>query len=104
MGGGHGHGEGTTYKGFTVHQPKRWHTVTGKGLCAIMWAGDILGKVMKIILMAMENMSHLTEKMEAINDCRHESRSCSLLSFFQFSSINIVRGIVMINRTGVSRM
>lgn len=37
MGGGHGHGGGTTYKGFTVHQPKRWHVVTGKGLCAIMW-------------------------------------------------------------------
>jgi hypothetical protein len=36
MGGGHGHG-GTTYKGVTIHQPKRWHTVTGKGLCAVMW-------------------------------------------------------------------
>ncbi|KAL6216330.1 hypothetical protein ACLB2K_009553 [Fragaria x ananassa] len=35
MGGGHGHG--ITYKGVTVHQPKRWHTVTGKGLCAVMW-------------------------------------------------------------------
>ncbi|KAK4753388.1 hypothetical protein SAY87_022186 [Trapa incisa] len=82
MGGGHGHGEGTTYKGFTVHQPKRWHTVTGKGLCAIMWFwvlyrakqdGPVV-LVMKIILMAMKNMSHLTEKMEAISDCRHESR------------------------------
>jgi len=36
MGGGHGHG-GTTYRGVTIHQPKRWHTVTGKGLCAVMW-------------------------------------------------------------------
>ncbi|KAA0064628.1 NADH dehydrogenase (ubiquinone) 1 beta subcomplex subunit 2 [Cucumis melo var. makuwa] len=36
MGGG-GHGAGTTYKGVTIHPPKRWHTVTGKGLCAIMW-------------------------------------------------------------------
>ncbi|URD85529.1 Disease resistance protein [Musa troglodytarum] len=35
MGGGGGHGE--TYKGFTIHHPKRWHVVTGKGLCAIMW-------------------------------------------------------------------
>ncbi|XP_061362700.1 NADH dehydrogenase [ubiquinone] 1 beta subcomplex subunit 2 [Gastrolobium bilobum] len=37
MGGGHGHGEGTTYRGVTIHHPKRWHTVTGKGLCAVMW-------------------------------------------------------------------
>ncbi|KAK4793869.1 hypothetical protein SAY86_011863 [Trapa natans] len=37
MGGGHGHGGGSTYKGFSVHQPKRWHVVTGKGLCAVMW-------------------------------------------------------------------
>ncbi|KAK4387416.1 NADH dehydrogenase [ubiquinone] 1 beta subcomplex subunit [Sesamum angolense] len=36
MGGGHGHGDGVTYKGVTLHQPKRWHTVTGKGLCAVM--------------------------------------------------------------------
>ncbi|KAG6422715.1 hypothetical protein SASPL_113095 [Salvia splendens] len=74
MGGGHGHGHGITYKGVTLHQPKRWHTVTGKGLCAVMWfwilyrakqdgpvvldflthlhalrAGDTLGKVMMII-------------------------------------------------------
>ncbi|EYU36823.1 hypothetical protein MIMGU_mgv1a0190192mg, partial [Erythranthe guttata] len=34
MAGGHGHG--VTYKGVTLHQPKRWHTVTGKGLCAVM--------------------------------------------------------------------
>ena len=36
MGGGQGHG--TTYKGVTIHQPKRWHTITGKGLCAVMWS------------------------------------------------------------------
>ncbi|XP_064944598.1 NADH dehydrogenase [ubiquinone] 1 beta subcomplex subunit 2-like isoform X1 [Musa acuminata AAA Group] len=36
-GGGGGHGESTTYKGFTIHHPKRWHVVTGKSLCAIMW-------------------------------------------------------------------
>ncbi|KAK7273829.1 hypothetical protein RIF29_14893 [Crotalaria pallida] len=31
-------GEGsTTYKGVTIHHPKRWHTVIGKGLCAVMW-------------------------------------------------------------------
>nr|GMC74160.1 NADH dehydrogenase [ubiquinone] 1 beta subcomplex subunit 2 [Ipomoea batatas] len=34
---GDGHGHGVTYKGITIHQPKRWHTVTGKGLCAVMW-------------------------------------------------------------------
>ncbi|XP_050366676.1 NADH dehydrogenase [ubiquinone] 1 beta subcomplex subunit 2 [Argentina anserina] len=34
---GGGHGDGITYKGVTIHQPKRWHTVTGKGLCAVMW-------------------------------------------------------------------
>ncbi|RRT40061.1 hypothetical protein B296_00039630 [Ensete ventricosum] len=36
-GGGGGHGESTTYKDFTIHHPKRWHVVTGKGLCTIMW-------------------------------------------------------------------
>ncbi|XP_047324708.1 NADH dehydrogenase [ubiquinone] 1 beta subcomplex subunit 2 [Impatiens glandulifera] len=37
MGGGHGDGHSTTYKGMTLHQPKRWHSVTGKGMCALMW-------------------------------------------------------------------
>ncbi|KAL3593052.1 hypothetical protein D5086_011692 [Populus alba] len=63
-----GHGEGINYKGLTMHKPKRWHVVTGKGLCAVMWfwvlyrakqdgpvvldyavffrAGDIRGKAM----------------------------------------------------------
>ncbi|KAF5756517.1 hypothetical protein HanXRQr2_Chr17g0815641 [Helianthus annuus] len=36
MAGGHGYGNGT-YKGVHLHQPKRWHTVTGKGMCAMMW-------------------------------------------------------------------
>ncbi|KAI3795282.1 hypothetical protein L1987_37933 [Smallanthus sonchifolius] len=36
MVGGHGYGNGT-YKGVHLHQPKRWHTVTGKGMCAMMW-------------------------------------------------------------------
>lgn len=31
MGGG---GGGTT---FTIPHNKRWHTVAGKGLCAVMW-------------------------------------------------------------------
>ncbi|KAI7756306.1 hypothetical protein M8C21_006622, partial [Ambrosia artemisiifolia] len=44
MAGGHGYGNGT-YKGVHLHQPKRWHTITGKGMCAMMWDGDILGKV-----------------------------------------------------------
>ncbi|KAL9666544.1 hypothetical protein QQ045_000878 [Rhodiola kirilowii] len=43
---GGGHGGGTTYKGVTLHQPKRWHTITGKGMCAMMWGGDTLGKAM----------------------------------------------------------
>ena len=34
---GGGHGGSTTYKGLTLHHPKRWHVVTGKGLCAVMW-------------------------------------------------------------------
>ncbi|XP_031495154.1 NADH dehydrogenase [ubiquinone] 1 beta subcomplex subunit 2 isoform X3 [Nymphaea colorata] len=37
MGGGHGDGHGVTYKGLTLYPPKRWHVVTGKGLCAVMW-------------------------------------------------------------------
>ncbi|VVA95463.1 unnamed protein product [Arabis nemorensis] len=35
---GGGHGGGMTYKGVTVQTPKTWHSVTGKGLCAVMWA------------------------------------------------------------------
>jgi uncharacterized protein YhhL (DUF1145 family) len=37
-----GHGEGINYKGLTMHKPKRWHVVTGKGLCAVMWLVVIL--------------------------------------------------------------
>ena len=37
-----GHGAGTTYKGITVHQPKRWHSITGKGMCAVMWSVQCL--------------------------------------------------------------
>lgn len=36
MAGGGAHG-GTTYKGYTIPHNKRWHTVAGKGLCAVMW-------------------------------------------------------------------
>jgi hypothetical protein len=36
MVGGGAHG-GTTYKGYTIPHNKRWHTVAGKGLCAVMW-------------------------------------------------------------------
>jgi hypothetical protein len=28
---------GGAYKGYTIPQNKRWHTVAGKGLCAVMW-------------------------------------------------------------------
>ncbi|KAI3988151.1 hypothetical protein MKX01_011940, partial [Papaver californicum] len=42
MGGrGGGDGHNTTYKGLTMHQPKQWHTVTGKGMCALMWVVKI---------------------------------------------------------------
>ncbi|KAI3922011.1 hypothetical protein MKX01_005700 [Papaver californicum] len=40
-GGGRGDGHSTTYKGLTMHQPKQWHTVTGKGMCALMWVVKI---------------------------------------------------------------
>ncbi|KAE8736185.1 NADH dehydrogenase 1 beta subcomplex subunit 2 [Hibiscus syriacus] len=39
---GGGHGGSTTYKGVTLHHPKRWHAVTGKGLCAVMWQSLLL--------------------------------------------------------------
>lgn len=39
---GGGHGGGNTYRGMTLHAPKRWHSVTGKGLCAIMWSVSFL--------------------------------------------------------------
>ncbi|XP_057490024.1 NADH dehydrogenase [ubiquinone] 1 beta subcomplex subunit 2-like [Actinidia eriantha] len=85
MGGGHGgHGQGTTYKGLTMHPPKRWHVITGKGMCAMMWfwilyrakqdgpvvlisfrVGDILGKAMNTIQMTMGiNMRHPIEELK----------------------------------------
>ncbi|MCL7030216.1 hypothetical protein MKW94_026567 [Papaver nudicaule] len=45
MGGGGGHS--TTYQGLTMHQPKRWHTVTGKGMCALI-LGKTSGKVLTL--------------------------------------------------------
>ncbi|XVE56256.1 hypothetical protein DITRI_Ditri03aG0223800 [Diplodiscus trichospermus] len=77
---GGGHGGSTTYKGLNLHHPKRWHVVTGKGLCAVMWfwvlyrakqdgpvvlvrsstsfqlylVGDTLGRAMMTTLTAME--------------------------------------------------
>ncbi|KAG5241571.1 NADH dehydrogenase [Salix suchowensis] len=32
-----GHGGGIAYKDLTMHKAKRWHTITRKGLCAVMW-------------------------------------------------------------------
>ncbi|KAL9395184.1 hypothetical protein Peur_014469 [Populus x canadensis] len=49
-----GHGEGINYKGLTMHKPKRWHVVTGKGLCAVMWAGDIRGRAMVTMAMRVD--------------------------------------------------
>jgi hypothetical protein len=36
------HGGGIAYKDLTMHKAKRWHTITGKGLCAVMWLVVIL--------------------------------------------------------------
>ena len=36
------YGDGIAYKGLTMHKEKRWHTVTGKGLCTVMWLVVIL--------------------------------------------------------------
>ncbi|PON60580.1 hypothetical protein PanWU01x14_151920 [Parasponia andersonii] len=60
---GGGHGEGTTYKGLTMHPPKRWHVVTGKGLCAMMWVGDILGRAM--VTMGMTSIRYPEEVRES---------------------------------------
>ncbi|KAL4193225.1 hypothetical protein AMTRI_Chr06g198300 [Amborella trichopoda] len=37
-GGGEKHS--TTYKSFTLHRPKRWHVLTGKGMCFIIAKQD----------------------------------------------------------------
>lgn len=34
---GHGHHDGVTYEGLTLHKPARWHVVWGKGLAGLMW-------------------------------------------------------------------
>ncbi|GAB4823013.1 hypothetical protein N2152v2_010059 [Parachlorella kessleri] len=33
----HGHHEGVSYQGLTLHKPATWHVVVGKGLAATMW-------------------------------------------------------------------
>ncbi|KAJ7517400.1 hypothetical protein O6H91_21G022500 [Diphasiastrum complanatum] len=35
MAGGHGHE--ISYGGLSLHAPKRWHTLTGKAMGAVMW-------------------------------------------------------------------
>ncbi|KAK3038871.1 hypothetical protein RJ639_028593 [Escallonia herrerae] len=45
MGGGGGHGHSTTYKGVTLHQPKRWHSITGKGMFWILYRAKQDGPV-----------------------------------------------------------
>ncbi|VVA25739.1 PREDICTED: NADH dehydrogenase [Prunus dulcis] len=97
---GGGHGEGTTYKGFTVHQPKRWHTLTGKGMCAMMWfwvlyrakVGDIPGRGMVIIPMVIISRAftlftnyHMSFDLEA----------CTRLSSYGFLNVVDAR-IVML--------
>ncbi|KAI3951560.1 hypothetical protein MKX01_018676 [Papaver californicum] len=67
MGGGGGGGDGhsTTYKGLTMHQPKQWHTVTGKGMCALMWVVKIRLKgwdvesLVAVVLMMMKRLKNL---------------------------------------------
>ncbi|KAJ6931652.1 hypothetical protein NC652_014981 [Populus alba x Populus x berolinensis] len=78
-----GHGEGINYKGLTMHKPKRWHVVTGKGLCAVMWfwvlyrakqdgpvvldyavffrAGDIRGRAMVTMAMRVDTRHPIEE-------------------------------------------
>ncbi|KAH9625055.1 hypothetical protein KSS87_015933 [Heliosperma pusillum] len=63
MGGGHGD---QTYKGMTLHAPKRWHSVTGKGMCALMWAGGIPGTDMTIMDMDTRRKTMLLDD-EAIS-------------------------------------
>ncbi|KAL6295482.1 hypothetical protein ACE6H2_003624 [Prunus campanulata] len=100
---GGGHGEGTTYKGFTVHQPKRWHTLTGKGMCAMMWfwvlyrakVGDIPGRGMVIIPMVIIRYCssffvsyHMSFDLEA----------CTRLSSYGF--LNVVDARIVMLYTG----
>ncbi|KAL9272777.1 NADH dehydrogenase [ubiquinone] 1 beta subcomplex subunit 2-like protein [Drosera capensis] len=74
MGGGHG-GHGVTYKGITLHAPKRWHVITGKGMCALMWVGDILGKDMGIMatVMNMRNPIDLAKRPKELGDATMSS-------------------------------
>ncbi|RYR21293.1 hypothetical protein Ahy_B03g066583 isoform A [Arachis hypogaea] len=63
---GGGHGEGTTYKGITIHQPKRWHTVAGKGLCAVMWVGGTPGRATMIMAMVVDTRHQLRKGEQQI--------------------------------------
>lgn len=32
-----GSGNSVTYEGLTIQKPARWHVLTGRGMCSIMW-------------------------------------------------------------------
>lgn len=74
-----GHGEGTTYKGVTIHHPKRWHTVTGKGLCAVMWSvffTSILFFYTSIALISFHPFYHIIMLLQVLGTLQGKAR-CS---------------------------
>ncbi|KVI04280.1 hypothetical protein Ccrd_017411 [Cynara cardunculus var. scolymus] len=75
MAGGHGHG--TTYKGVTLHQPKRWHTVTGKGMCAMMW--KVLSADDEYRDEQLRMLTQLTVSVSAMECEAHEGTVAALL-------------------------
>ncbi|KAL5129799.1 NADH dehydrogenase [ubiquinone] 1 beta subcomplex subunit 2 [Glycine soja] len=84
MGGGQGHG--TTYKGVTIHQPKRWHTITGKGLCAVL--GILQGKARWSCCIGLETSlggHELQEQEEQNLKCLLLWMCCSNVYFDQFN-------------------
>lgn len=93
MGGG-GHG-GITYKGVTIHQPKRWHSVTGKGMCAMMWSvysplsfSILLFKSHLVDLFLLYlSFNSILISMNSIHDCILQF-SCILSSNFDPSVAN----------------
>ena len=73
MAGGHGHGQGVSHGGLTLHTPKRWHTVVGTGMASIMWYFstevlvlapthvDLVTGSRRVIILSAADVAHIAE-------------------------------------------
>ncbi|KAL0865803.1 hypothetical protein Bca101_044921 [Brassica carinata] len=85
MGGG---GGGITYKGVTVHTPKTWHTVAGKGLCGVMWDGGTPGMAMVIMVTKTITRKALLELKKYIVSITKEEETDYILPTWTYDAMS----------------